>query len=297
MVTAVRQRAGAASLIGPRDVNQDQYHLNDLALDGGKVLAILAVADGMGGMQAGEVASAVAVRAAIAALDEVGGDVGSLRDVVCRADDAVRSLESQGITGAGTTLTLAVVTSGEATIAHVGDTRAYVLHAGELVQVTEDHSRVGRLLRDGIISEVEAMSHPEQNILERALGVGPRAEVDLYRVGLGPGDVLLLSSDGLHGVLTAGEMQAQLACSSSLQEACDALTATAEVRGSQDNITAVGWQYPGGTPARPVTDVRRGPARTTRAAAQQIELVKLLGILLAAFGGGTLLGIALRVML
>lgn len=299
--SSLRQRTGACSLLGPRQTNQDAFELRDRTLEGTPTLAVLVVADGMGGMEAGDLASKVAVSQAMAVLDDNGAAPGVLEDAFAAAHEGIQEMaRTHGLGGTGTTLTIALVTETEAIVGHVGDTRAYMLHALGLTQITEDHSKVGRMLRDGILTEEQAMAHPEQNVLERALGAGAMPEVDIYRVGIGPGDTLLLSSDGLHGVLPRDELESELATTSSLQDACDRLASMAELRGSQDNITAVAWQYPGGTP-RPQTAVRvdlgfTGPrphsegARRHAAPAQDTEVTALLLLLAGCFGFGLIAG-------
>jgi protein phosphatase len=235
-----RQRAGSISLIGPREVNEDSLHLVDRSRSAGYVSAFLAVADGMGGMSAGDLASRTTIEALTEAGVPTGGD--ELVARIASANDRIHVLAGDGAS-MGTTLTSALVESGEATVAHVGDSRAYLVHQGAISQVTEDHSQVGRLVRDGVLTPLEAMHHPNQNVLERALGAGDSTP-DVYRVGVGPGDILFLCTDGLHTFVTPDEMLRELEQNLSLQAACEQLARLAEQRGSDDNITAVAWEYP-----------------------------------------------------
>lgn len=303
VVHGIRQRVGAASLIGPRDSNQDAYALEDSFLDGSGALAILAVADGMGGMEGGELASRTALDRALAVLNQEHAAPDALPRAFAAAHEGIRRVaEEHNFSGTGTTLTMALVFSGEAVIAHVGDTRAYLLNGPSFTQITDDHSRVGRLVQEGVLTEEQAMGHPEQNVLERALGPGSLPEVDLYRVGVGPDDILLLSTDGLHGVLTRDELERGLRSSSSLQDACDLLASLAEERGSQDNITAVAWEYPGidERVERPATQTRAASAPVETAGERQPaprlwqdkDLVVLAGLLLLGFLLGTGIGFA-----
>lgn len=301
MIHGIRQRMGAASLIGPRDVNQDAYAVEDSFLEGSAALAVLAVADGMGGLEGGELASRAALDGALQVLRESTSPE-ALRDAFAMAHAEIRSMAAeQGLSGTGSTLTVALVLPGEAVVAHVGDTRAYILNGPRFTQITDDHSRVGRLVQSGVLSEEQAMGHPDQNVLERALGAGAPPEVDLYRVGLGPGDILLLCTDGLHGVLPRDELERGLRSSSSLQEACDCLVRSAEARGSQDNITALAWEYPAVGPAgeRPTTVVqtasrqpgaRSEPRSRTGPHSGSNELVIILGFLVIGFLLGAALG-------
>lgn len=316
MTPRLLQRMGASSRIGPRQTNQDSWHLNDRALDGTALVAVLGVADGMGGLNAGDVASATAISESVGAVDGQVIDGALMREAVLRADFAVRNLPDE-FAGAGTTLTLCAVVGNEAIIGHVGDTRVYLLRNGLLEQVTDDHSRVGELVRNGTITEEEAMGHPEQNVLERALGAGGVPEVDIYRVALTPGDVLLLSTDGLHGVVPRPTLAEVLNSTSSLQEACDSLTGLAEQWESQDNITAVAWQFPAAPGSeemivRPVssasvtgqsraghsTQIRRGgvaPSEPLRS--ESVEWGSFVLSLVVVFASALLLGLGLGAVL
>lgn len=257
----VRQRAGSVSLIGPRSVNEDSLHLDDQSRAAGKARAFLAVADGMGGLSSGDVAS----RTAIQVMTAAGVEHLRAEDLIARVASANAAINeiAAGHDGAtmGTTLTSAVVIDDQATVAHIGDSRAYVVHTGVISLITEDHSQVGRMVRDGVITELEAMHHPQQNVLERALGAGDGTP-DIYRVGIGPGDILFLCTDGLHTYVTAEEICLELEHNVSLQAACERLARLADERGSDDNITAVAWEYP--SPSRPTepSSVPRAPTVT-----------------------------------
>lgn len=297
----VRQRSGSVSLIGPRTANEDSLHLDDRSREYGQACAVLAVADGMGGLSAGDVAS----KTAIEALAEVGPAHLGGEALVVRVALAAQRISDLASSGGGapmgTTLTSAVVLEHEATIAHVGDSRAYVLHQGALTQITEDHSRVGRLVQEGVLTDDEAMHHPEQNVLERALGVG-NATTDVYRVGIGPGDILFLCTDGLHTFVTAEEMCQELQSNASLQAACEHLARLAEERGSQDNITAVAWEYPSPSTQpfgdsgeqRPDTVVRRRPVIGMHAALTNEPTLALLAACIAGvYACGFVIGLLL----
>ncbi len=177
---------------GP-DGNEDAYLVDD-------AMGLIAVADGMGGHRAGEVASATALEALRAAIN--GGR--PLRESIEDANDAVytKSLTDTSLRGMGTTLTAGtLVAGGTLLVGHVGDSRAYLLHDGELRQVTNDHSLVEELVREGRLTADEAAVHPQRSIITRALGVDASVEVDVYPVELVPGDRLLLCSDGLTGMV------------------------------------------------------------------------------------------------
>ncbi|MGH9280302.1 MAG: PP2C family protein-serine/threonine phosphatase [Acidimicrobiales bacterium] len=302
-VPGVRQRAGIVSVTGPRETNEDAYFVSDDTLDSGFVSARLAVADGMGGHHAGDVASSLAVATVAEALGP-GSDLdgGAVEDAFARADQQIRAYSRENARGMsmGTTLTFVFVRGSEALIGHVGDSRAWLLHEGRLEQITEDHSRVGQLLRSGAITEGEALGHPEANVLEQALGAGDVPLVELRRVGIGPSDVLVLSSDGLHGVVSRGDIEAVLAGQVSMQHACEKLAALAQQAGSGDNVTVVAWQYPlarlrtATNPGRPPTHVAP-PRPRPRSARMPTSAQDVRWLLLAvAFLAGVLNGVALR---
>jgi protein phosphatase len=158
------------------------------------------------------------------------------------ANEAVftKSLTDEELRGMGTTLTAAtLVTDGTVLVGHVGDSRAYLLHDGELRQVTVDHSLVEELVREGRLTVDEAAVHPQRSIITRALGVDAAVEVDVFSVELAPGDRLLLCSDGLTGMVQTETIAATLRRESDPARAAAALIDAANVAGGEDNITAV----------------------------------------------------------
>src|SRR4051812_5434371 len=159
---------------------------------------LFVVADGMGGAQAGEVASGMAVDS----LAEVHAP-GALAEAIETANARIheRAQGDSSLAGMGTTLTAAWVDDGSVTLAHVGDSRGYRMRDGELVQLTEDHSLVGGLVRMGKITPAEAEQHPQRSVILRAVGVEPAVEVDVAEHEVEDGDVYLLCSDGLSGMV------------------------------------------------------------------------------------------------
>jgi protein phosphatase len=144
-----------------------------------------------------------------------------------------------GLRGMGTTCCAAIVRQGRLFYGHVGDSRIYLLRDGEARQLTEDHSRVAQMVRDGVLTEEEAMHHEQRNILTRALGMDSEqlcGDFPAEPLALRPGDILALCTDGLHGMVSGKEM-ALAAADQSLTEACRELVALANVRGGPDNIT------------------------------------------------------------
>lgn len=233
----MRIEAGVATDIGQvREANEDSYLLQP---------PLYAVADGMGGHRGGEVASQLALETVETLFHEGRG---TLAEQVQQANRAVfaRSAEDRDVMGMGTTLTAALIGAEGVHLAHVGDSRAYLLRAGALRRLTEDHTLVNRMVKAGEITPAEADVHPHRNVLLRALGTEPDVSVDEQDVGLLEGDRLLLCSDGLTGMVTEDQIQAILEAEPQPQEAAERLVRAANRAGGLDNITVV------------VLDVREG---------------------------------------
>jgi len=199
---------------------------------------LYAVADGMGGHRAGEVASATAIETLKSAY--AGGR--PLDQAVEAANAAVfsKAADDAALRGMGTTLTAVAVQDGRtAVFGHVGDSRAYLLRDGTVTQVTDDHSLVEQLVREGRLSPEEAHHHPQRAIITRALGVDAQVEVDVYRVDLQPGDRLLICSDGLTNMLSDQTIRVTLCRHADPQQAADTLVDMANQAGGDDNITVV----------------------------------------------------------
>jgi PPM family protein phosphatase len=206
---------------------------------------LFAIADGMGGAQAGEVASGLAA----AVLEEATGDERGEERVASLIQEAnrrvfQRSNEDAATSGMGTTMTVALVDHTDGTIAfgHVGDSRAYRVRSGELEQLTDDHSLVGELVRSGRLSPEEAESHPQRSVITRALGTEPDVDVDTFTVDAEPGDIYLLCSDGLTDMTSTRDILAAVESSNDLDDAAHALVRAANDGGGEDNITVVLFQ-------------------------------------------------------
>lgn len=225
-----------------RKKNQDRYLVR---LD----IGLFVVADGMGGHQAGEEAS----RLAVAALEEWFSreEPGSsepeqvLTQAVKYANDCVysSSLRNPDQYGMGTTLTAALFRQGMAFIAHVGDSRAYHLRDGSIKPVTNDHSYVGELVRNGSLTEEEAQHHPQRNVLTRALGTHDQIAIDLVKVPMEKGDFLILCTDGLSNLIDNVEIGQVILGNHTVQRAVEDLVQLALQRGGHDNITLVLIKY------------------------------------------------------
>ncbi len=206
-------------------------------------IGLFAVADGMGGHRAGEVASNMAMRDLEQYIRKSGGgDMGRiLVDAVRNANSNVFSSSGgePSLKGMGTTLTAVVLKDGKATVSHVGDSRAYLIRGTNISQLTRDHSLVQELFNVGGITRAEAREHPQRNVLTRALGTGPVVDVDLVNLKLKTGDVLLLCTDGLTGLVEDHEILTVYGQSHSLDDAVHKLIRTAMDRGGNDNISVV----------------------------------------------------------
>jgi PPM family protein phosphatase len=223
--------AGVATDVGRvREGNEDSFLIEP---------PLYAVADGMGGARAGEVASQLALQT-IAELQRTGG--ARLEDEVRSANTVVfaRASEDERFAGMGTTVTAALASAQAVHLAHVGDSRAYLMRAGSLRQLTRDHTLVDRMVQAGEITRDEADTHPHRNVLLRALGTEPTVEVESFDVGLLEGDRVLLCSDGLTTMVTEDQIVAILeATVGNAQDAADRLVRAANRAGGIDNITAV----------------------------------------------------------
>jgi serine/threonine protein phosphatase PrpC len=202
---------------------------------------LFVVADGMGGAQAGEVASRLAVESFQGGLADAADAEGALAEFARAANLSIheRSQENAEHAGMGTTLTAMYVGPEEVAIAHVGDSRAYCLREGELLRLTDDHSLVDELIRQGKLTPEEAVEHPQRSVITRALGPEPEVEVDTRSYRARDGDVYLLCSDGLTTMVPDGSLAEILLDHSPLRDAGEALIAAANEAGGRDNITVV----------------------------------------------------------
>jgi len=204
---------------------------------------LFAVADGMGGARAGEVAAGLAA----AALEEAGSETRGAEGVAALIVEAnkrifERSLNDPRTAGMGTTVTAALVdaASGAVAIGHVGDSRAYLLRDGTLEQLTTDHSLVAELVESGVLTPEEAERHPQRSAITRALGTEPTVEVDAFTVQAEAGDLFLVCSDGLPVMISDDAVSSAIETADRDPErAADALVAAANARGGEDNITVV----------------------------------------------------------
>jgi PPM family protein phosphatase len=222
---------------------------------------LFAVADGMGGHAAGEVASRLAVETATDTWKESSaGVLKGIRQAMTSANLTVfdRAGADPTLRGMGTTLTMTTLSGSEAVTAHVGDSRAYLVRDREIRQLTVDHSRVMEMLRMRLITPEQARSHPARSMLTRSLGAEPLVQVDVVRVPTREDDVLVLCTDGLWDVVSREEIAA--AVSATPREACDALIDLAVTRGAPDNVSALVIHV---TSPLPIPTGPRRPGRRT----------------------------------
>jgi PPM family protein phosphatase len=204
---------------------------------------LFAIADGMGGARAGEIAAGLAA----AALEESGSETQGTQGIAAIIADAnrriwERSLADPATSGMGTTVTIALLDAGAGAIAmgHVGDSRAYRLRDGVLEQLTTDHSLVAELVESGMLTPEEAERHPQRSAITRALGTEPAVEADVFTLDAVPGDLILLCSDGLTDMLSEDEIAAAIETAGRDPAAAgEALVAAANAHGGEDNITVV----------------------------------------------------------
>ncbi|MFC9351107.1 PP2C family protein-serine/threonine phosphatase [Arthrobacter sp. NPDC057013] len=218
-----------------RELNEDSYIASD---------PVFAVADGMGGHEAGEVASGLCVRA-LARLPQLAtgertATAGVVQQYLASADESIRSATGSR---AGTTLSGVVVVEQMGVpywlVMNIGDSRTYRLSQGRLAQVSVDHSEVQELVERGEITAEEAAVHPRRHVVTRALGAGDETEADYWLLPIEEGDRVMVCSDGLNGELTDAEMREILSTVEDPQEAVDALIQAALRRGGRDNITVI----------------------------------------------------------
>jgi PPM family protein phosphatase len=220
-----------------RHANEDSYFAR---------APLFAVADGMGGAQAGEVASRIAAGAfeRRGRVSEEKPAEGQLEEIAQAANREIHQLaqEDSSRAGMGTTLTSAVLRDDEVSLGHVGDSRAYVLRDGQLKRLTKDHSLVEELRRQGRLTEEQAEEHPQRSIITRALGPEPNVNVDTMTFPAKDGDVFLLCSDGLTTMVSDDEIRQILTEARTLRSGVSKLIEAANRGGGRDNITAVAFR-------------------------------------------------------
>lgn len=229
-----------------RKQNEDNYYVadEDPSTHRGRG-RLFAVADGMGGHRGGKRASQIAVDTAASYYEMTDGGQGLGDMLRCSVEAANRAIWAESTTndqyaGMGTTLTTLVIHGNQAYLAHVGDSRIYRFRGSRLQQITEDHSLVAEAVRQGLLTEDQARHHPQRNIITKALGTNAEVEVDVSTLPIQEGDLFLLASDGLHGMVEDPELERiVIAGEGDLEKLADDLVEAALDAGGHDNVTVV----------------------------------------------------------
>lgn len=242
---------------------------------------LFAVADGMGGHEAGEVASEITINT-LNDLAPQSADAEALARAVVAANLNVIKAPSQGVgrEGMGTTLTAAILEKERLVIAQVGDSRAYLLHNGSLQQLTRDHSLMADMIEAGQLTEAEARAHPNRSVITRAIGSDPHMQPDLYELNVETGDRLLLCSDGICGMIEDHEIASIMRQAPSAQSCADQLVEAALAAGGFDNATAVVVDVEGFKAVR-----EKKQARKSKALAIGVIVCLLAALACAVFAG------------
>jgi len=228
-----------------RQQNQDVFKI---LFDEEKAIAVLVVCDGMGGANAGDVASALAVETFMHHMGRYIENIGNQDDIAAKMSDAVhaanrtvyeKSIRGNKYAGMGTTLCAAVSTTDGEVIISIGDSRVYYITPDNITQITKDHSVVEDMIDRGDLTRAEAMRHPNRNLITRVVGTSREEAADVFFLNLSVGEHILLCSDGLTDVVMDDEILAELQRGGSVRKNCEKLVELALAGGAPDNVTAV----------------------------------------------------------
>ncbi|MEL4105924.1 Stp1/IreP family PP2C-type Ser/Thr phosphatase [Oscillospiraceae bacterium WX1] len=228
-----------------RKINQD---VCSVAYDAPSGIALLVVCDGMGGAKAGNIASDIAANAFMEAVKERLVENANIIDIMQMMNEASRmantrvyerSVGDSDCAGMGTTLVAAAVSPGGTVVLNIGDSRAYHVTKSGITQVTKDHSVVEDMIDRGDLTRQEASSHPNRNLITRALGTAPETEPDFFFINLSDGEHLLLCSDGLSNVVSEQALLEEITARQPVEQTCRRLIDLSLGRGAPDNVTAV----------------------------------------------------------
>lgn len=220
-----------------RHNNEDSYIVNETHDD-----KIFIVADGMGGHNAGEIASLEACRIVESYILQNDGNISDvLREGVTKAnrDIFIRAAENSSLSGMGTTIDACVIRGNKAHIAHVGDSRVYIITKESIRKITKDHSIVGMMLDSGTITEEEAKNHPQRNYITRAVGSAMTVDVDIVEEEVHSGEWILMCTDGLTNMVPKDTIASVVVNSASVSDGVSELVKKAKENGGDDNITAI----------------------------------------------------------
>ena len=239
--------AGLTDIGKKRSNNQDSLVLIEQKKPPLPGVAFIAVADGMGGHAGGEVASNLALISLQESFKAIEKNIGknnkinlsqAIKIAMTESNLAIRrkAKENPSLTGMGTTLTVALIKDNHLILGNVGDSRGYIISDSTIRQISNDHSLVAEQVAAGLITTEEAETHPQRNIITRAIGISENVDVDIFEAELKPGDIVFLCSDGLYPLVSNKEIYQQLQIKN-LNEACKKLVDLANERGGPDNIT------------------------------------------------------------
>lgn len=237
--TGLKLEVAALTDVGCKRTNNEDSHGYDLAAQ------LFVVCDGMGGMAAGEVASCTAVNALLKNFGESAASSATIEErlynAITQANQEVCALSqaNEEMRGMGTTLVAACLDGRKIVIGNVGDSRAYFLREGGCVQITLDHSYLAEQVRSGVMTADDAGASPLQSLITRAIGTAETVEPDLFSAALDPGDIVLLTTDGLTRYADAGSIAQIVLAQPDLQQACQMLINTAKEQGAVDNVTCL----------------------------------------------------------
>ena len=226
-----------------RELNEDCFCIH--GFEDGEEKGFCVLADGMGGHNAGEVASQNAVKFVAEDLQKLLNEDDEipqrLNESILAANEKIykMSCDNSIHSGMGTTIVATFIKNGTAFLANVGDSRAYAIRGEEIVQITTDHSVVAELLMSGMITEEEARNHPQKNIITRAVGTDETVKADMFEYDFSPGDILIMCSDGLSTMVDDGEIYSIAVSKETSKDIVLSLIDTAKENGGIDNVTAI----------------------------------------------------------
>lgn len=224
-----------------RETNQDYMFTSETAV--GNLPNLFLVADGMGGHAAGDYASRFTVERVVEYIRQSGQKepVTVLREAVLHANRLLlrEANEDASKAGMGTTIVAATYDGEKLCIANVGDSRLYVVNHKKITQITRDHSLVEEMIRMGEMDKADAKTHPDKNIITRAIGVVPEVSIDFFEIGIEPGDTILMCSDGLTNMIEDEDIKRIVLGQRDIVEQAERLVETANQNGGSDNITVV----------------------------------------------------------
>lgn len=233
-------KISSATSVGKiRAVNEDSFFVSEIG-DSNALLAV--VADGMGGHNAGEIASAETVKTLKELIKNPSAPAKNLLldAIACANNDIYKmSIKTPQLYGMGTTVTACVISDNKVTAAQVGDSRLYLIRNNEITQITKDHSLVEMLIESGQITKEDAQNHPQKNVITRAIGTDSSVETDIYEFQLMTDDVILLCSDGLVNMVEDEKILSIITNGEDFTTLADILVKEAENAGGHDNITVI----------------------------------------------------------